>query len=29
VNWAEMQRAQIDQIGLQEYLSRQTKGASS
>jgi bacterioferritin len=28
VDWAEMQRAQIEQMGLQGYLSRQTKGAS-
>jgi bacterioferritin len=27
VDWAEMQRAQIEQMGLQSYLSNQTEGA--
>ncbi|HVC19764.1 MAG TPA: bacterioferritin [Vicinamibacterales bacterium] len=29
VDWAEMQRAQIDQMGVQNYLANQTKGAAS
>lgn len=29
VDWAEMQRAQIEQMGLQNYLANQTHGASS
>lgn len=29
VNWAEQQRAQIGQMGLESYLSVQTEGASS
>jgi bacterioferritin len=27
-DWAEMQRAQIEQMGLQNYLANQTAGAS-
>ena len=29
VDWAEMQRAQIEQMGLQNYLTNQTEGAAS
>ncbi|OGU98229.1 MAG: bacterioferritin [Ignavibacteria bacterium RIFOXYA2_FULL_37_17] len=29
VDWAEIQRAQIDQIGMQNYLANQTEGAIS
>ncbi|HTP79542.1 MAG TPA: bacterioferritin [Bacteroidota bacterium] len=29
VDWAENQRAQIDQMGLQNYLSNQTEGAAA
>ena len=29
VDWAEMQRAQIEQMGLQQYLSNQTEGAAA
>ena len=28
VDWAEMQRAQIEQMGLEHYLSNQTGGAA-
>jgi bacterioferritin (cytochrome b1) len=28
-DWAEMQRAQIEQMGLQNYLANQTAGAAS
>ena len=29
VDWAEMQRAQIEQMGMENYLSNQTEGAAS
>jgi bacterioferritin len=29
VDWAEIQRAQIEQMGLENYLANQTKGAAS
>jgi bacterioferritin len=29
VDWAEMQRAQIDQMGLENYLNNQTEGSAS
>lgn len=29
IDWAEMQRAQIDQMGLESYLGNQTEGAAS
>ena len=29
VDWAEIQRSQIDQMGLENYLAKQTQGASS
>ena len=29
VDWAESQRSQVEQMGLQNYLSRQTEGAAS
>jgi bacterioferritin len=29
VDWAEVQRSQIEQMGLQQYLSNQTEGAAS
>jgi bacterioferritin (cytochrome b1) len=29
VDWAEMQRAQIEQMGLENYLTNQTEGAAS
>ena len=29
VDWAEKQRAQIEQMGLQNYLTNQTEGASN
>jgi bacterioferritin len=28
VDWAEQQRAQIDQLGLENYLTNQTEGAA-
>jgi bacterioferritin (cytochrome b1) len=28
MDWAERQRLQIEQLGLQNYLARQTKGAA-
>jgi len=28
VDWAEIQRAQIDQMGMENYLNNQTKGAA-
>jgi len=28
VDWAEMQRAQIEQMGLENYLTNQTRGAT-
>jgi bacterioferritin (cytochrome b1) len=28
VDWAEVQRSQIEQMGLQSYLSNQTSGAA-
>jgi len=29
VDWAEIQRAQIEQMGLENYLSNQTEGAAA
>jgi bacterioferritin len=29
VDWAEIQRSQIEQMGLENYLAKQTQGASS
>jgi bacterioferritin len=29
VDWAEMQRTQIEQMGLENYLAKQTEGAAS
>ena len=29
VDWAEIQRAQIEQMGLENYLANQTEGAAS